>query len=398
MKSGSNRPRVIFVSTLCSSPWGGSEFLWRDAALRLVAAGCPVVASVQKWNPRSHHLAALAQNGVVFHERVLTGPLPQPFWFWRFLKPFRPVLSRVAFRFWLARQAPGLVCFTNGDISDGFGFLKICMEAGRPYTIVVQANSEQWWPSDVTAQALAQIYQQARRVFFVSQRNRELLETQLAVELVNAEVVRNPYNVTNGAPPPWPASSDLVKFACVGRLEPVAKGQDLLLRVLASEPWRSRKFSVSFFGRGDCEAGVRRLAARLGITDKLHFAGHVDDINSLWAGHHALVLPSRFEGLPLVLVEAMLCGRPAIVTDVAGNAELLTDGRTGFIAEAATEKHLNAALERAWEQRHRWEAIGQAAAVAIRQLLPADPAADFAKRLVELCDGPGTTVASQVGA
>ena len=56
----------------------------------------------------------------------------------------------------------------------------------------------------------------------------------------------------------------------------------------------------------------------------------------IWAEHHALVLPSRFEGMPLVVVEAMLCGRPCIVTDVGGNAELIRDGINGFLAKAPT--------------------------------------------------------------
>jgi glycosyltransferase involved in cell wall biosynthesis len=156
------------------------------------------------------------------------------------------------------------------------------------------------------------------------------------------------------------------------------------LRVLAREPWRSCPLTVSFFGKGDCEEGLRRLAQRLGLEDRVRFCGQVDDIEGVWAQHHALVLPSRFEGLPITIVEAMHCGRPVIVTDVAGNAEVVQDGITGFVAEAPTERHLQAALERAWEQRHNWEKIGKAAARAIRELVPADPAAEFAQKLLQL--------------
>jgi len=74
------------------------------------------------------------------------------------------------------------------------------------------------------------------------------------------------------------------------------------------------------------------------------------------------------------------------VTDVAGNAEVIQDGVTGFVAEAPTERHLHAALERAWEQRHNWETMGKAAAQAIRELMPADPAAEFAKKLLAVAD------------
>jgi glycosyltransferase involved in cell wall biosynthesis len=126
------------------------------------------------------------------------------------------------------------------------------------------------------------------------------------------------------------------------------------------------------------------LADRLQLQERVRFCGHIDNIESVWATHHALVLPSRYEGLPLAVVEAMHCGRPTIVTNVAGNAEIIEDGVTGFVAEAATEQHLHAALQRAWDQRQNWQKIGAAAAKAIKESVPADPAGDFAQSLLKL--------------
>ena len=142
---------------------------------------------------------------------------------------------------------------------------------------------------------------------------------------------------------------------------------------------------------------MRRLVARRGLDGKVAFRGHVSDIRGIWCGHHALVLPSRYEGLPLALVEAMLCGRPAIVTDVAGNAELLEDGVTGFVAAAATARHLGEALERAWARRADWREIGEAAAVAVRRQVPEDPPLDFARRLVEVAGGSTTGATPDAG-
>jgi hypothetical protein len=68
----------------------------------------------------------------------------------------------------------------------------------------------------------------------------------------------------------------------------------------------------------------------------------------------------------------------------AGNSEVFEDDVTGFVAEAATRRHLHAAMERAWASRDRWEEIGVAAASAIRKLIPGNPARVFASRLLEL--------------
>src|SRR4029450_7098540 len=94
---------------------------------------------------------------------------------------------------------------------------------------------------------------------------------------------------------------------------------------------------------------------------RTEFLGHVEDIRALWAENHLLVLPSRAEGTPLALVEAMLCGRPAVVTDVGGNAEWIAEPETGFVAEAPTAKSFGAALERAWQARDHWQKLGMQA-------------------------------------
>ena len=86
----------------------------------------------------------------------------------------------------------------------------------------------------------------------------------------------------------------------------------------------------------------------------------------------------------MTLVEAMLCGRPAIVTDVGGNREVVDDQVTGFLAAAAAESDIDDAFEKAWDRRDDWRAMGQLAAKRIRELVPADPAAEFAGQLLEI--------------
>lgn len=63
------------------------------------------------------------------------------------------------------------------------------------------------------------------------------------------------------------------------------------------------------------------------------FLGHVENVEDVWAKHNALLLPSRFEGMPLVVVEAMLCGRPCIATDVGGNSELIQERCPPMVVE-----------------------------------------------------------------
>jgi glycosyltransferase involved in cell wall biosynthesis len=369
---------------MSTSPWGGSEALWSEAALRLVRDGHRVTASVHGWPKEPNPQKVLRKAGIDVRARRLTGVRLRPKPLQSISEPIFRRISRSAFARWLSRQRPDAICISNGGITDQLGLMDLCRRSGIPYSIIVQANAEQWWPDDKHASTLIEIYSKAQRLFFVATRNLCLLENQLGVDLPNAEIVRNPINVSRHIMPPWPKPEEPTRLACVGRLDPDAKGQDLLLQVMASSSWRSRPVTLSFYGGGDSEQGLRRLSERLGIGTQVTFCGHVDDIASVWSTHHALVLPSRYEGTPLTIVEALMCGRPVITTDVAGNAEIVKDGITGFVAESPTVHHLSLAMDKAWAQRESWERMGQQGASDIRRLIPEDPSADFAQRLLNL--------------
>src|SRR5262249_38289882 len=151
---------------------------------------------------------------------------------------------------------------------------------------------------------------------------------QIGCELPNAEVVYNPINVNVQALPPWPSVHEL-HLACVGRLFPPVKGQDILLEALADPVWNIRSWCLTFYGEGQMRHSLERMVDHLGLKDRVRFAGWVESVWNIWAENHVLVMPSRAEGLPLAMVEAMTCARPVVATDVAGHSEIIEDGVTG---------------------------------------------------------------------
>jgi glycosyltransferase involved in cell wall biosynthesis len=230
---------------------------------------------------------------------------------------------------------------------------------------------------------LRAVYSQAQACFFVSEHNRRLTEEQLELDLPHGVIVRNPFLVPWEPRNDWPDERSGLRLACIGRLYPMEKGQDLLLRVLARDQWRERPLFVTFYGSGHQAAGLEGMARRLGLAN-VSFAGFVREPAAIWNDHHGLILPTRCEGLPLVLVEAMLSGRIPIVTNVGGNAEVVDDGVTGFLAAAPTEDALDEAMERAWQRRDEWRDIGEAAAIKIRTLVPSNPAEAMAANLLRV--------------
>ncbi len=379
--------RVAFVSSMVGFPWGGSEVLWSCASLKLKEGGHHVFASVHGWPSTPEPVHQLRQSGVIVHERkAVTESLPG--------RVANAIRRRIDPAHWappeilqakaaLVDFAPDLVCISQGGITDGVPWMEFCMENKLTFVTLAQANAEWCWPNDWAAARLIAAHQAASLCCFVSEANQRLFELQIACRLSNSRVVWNPTQVSREAAPNWPKENESWRLACVGRLA-FEKGQDLILQTLALPKWRERAITVSFFGSGPQRDSFQRLAAMLEVDDKVRFEGQIADVEGIWKNHHALFLPSRCEGLPLALVEAMLCARPAIVTAVAGNPEVVEDGKTGFLATAPTLPLVEEALERAWQRRSEWWQIGVTAAQSIRKKLPNCPEQDFANLLLSV--------------
>jgi len=135
---------------------------------------------------------------------------------------------------------------------------------------------------------------------------------------------------------PWSAAEPLARaelgatggapLAIVVGLLNVAKGQDVLLRALAA--CERRELELCIVGHGETESELRALARDLGLAERVHFLGFRTDVPRLMKTADFLCLPSRWEGLPYVVLEAFAAGRPVVATDVSGARDLV-DEATG---------------------------------------------------------------------
>jgi glycosyltransferase involved in cell wall biosynthesis len=250
--------------------------------------------------------------------------------------------------------------------------------SGIPYVVVSHSAFPWYWPPDGTALRMAAVFRAAQASYFVSEANVELTRRQVGDPIPNAQVIRNPFNVDYDATLPYPAG-EVIRLACVGSLTPGYKGQDILLDVLSRDVWRHRPIHVTFYGDGHNREIIRRMQERFQVRN-VSFAGHQEP-RAIWRDNHALVLSSRAEGLPIVIVEAMLCGRVCIVTNVGGIAEVVEDGVDGFLSREVSATGFHQTLERAWERRGEWQKMGELAGAAIRRKVPRNPAECLAQEL-----------------
>jgi glycosyltransferase involved in cell wall biosynthesis len=371
----SGRPSILFIAANQGVPWGASEFLWAGAARALATrADAAVTVCVKGWSAGLQTVQQLRSSGC----KILIRPTPEDEQaFERCEVP--PNAARE-----ILRLRPDLVVISHGDNREGLPWMEFCAAQNLQYVTVAHRASECDWPDQSLVPRLRLAYLGARAAHFVSAHNRGLTEQMICTHLRRAAIVRNPFNVSYSDVPPWPADDATFRMACVARLDLESKAHDVLFNVLAAPKWRRRALHVDVVGReGPHSRFLSELSEFLKL-EQVSFQDSVDDIRSVWARCHALVLPSRKEGLPVAIVEAMLSGRPCVVTDVGGCSEVVEHGRSGWVAESPTVKALDRALDLAWESRVQWASMGAFAARIIRSLVPADPAGSYADVLMKI--------------
>ena len=146
----------------------------------------------------------------------------------------------------------------------------------------------------------------------------------------------------------------------IGRLDE-QKGQQYLLEaatlVLAQHP--QTRFQI--VGQGPLKPHLQAQAETLGIADSVTLLGLRHDIPAILAQSDVFVLPSRREGMPLVIVEAMAAARPIVLTNVGGNSELVAHGQHGLLVPPNDSTALATALLRLADDPNLAATLGAAA-------------------------------------
>ena len=261
--------------------------------------------------------------------------------------------SGVAAWFWSHfLTLPYIVSLRGGDVP---GF--------RPYDFARQHR--------LLGPLLRRVWRRAGRVVANSEGLRQLgadFEPRVTIEVipngVNLDTFRSPQRA-------W----DPPHLLFVGRIV-YQKGLDHLITAmgeLKDQPWR-----LDLVGDGPRVEKLKEQAAGLGIADKVHFLGWLGraELPKAYQQANLFVYPSRHEGMPNAVLEAMASGLPVLATRIAGNEELVTE-ETGLLvppedpaalqsalkkllSDAALRQRVGGAARRRVEEKYSWQAATQA--------------------------------------
>jgi len=215
------------------------------------------------------------------------------------------------------------------SFTDKMNVLTLLACWGRPQQVVIAERS------DPRRQLMGAIWEWVRRRTY-PRCHAWVVQTQAVAGYARTVVGQRPvYVIPNAVVPPTapipPPEQRRPRIIGVGRLSP-EKGFDLLIQAFARiAPWYS-DWSLQILGEGPERGNLEALADSLGVRNHVHLPGWVDRPQSALLEAGVFVLPSRYEGFPNALLEAMACSLPCIACACdSGPAEIIRDGVDGML-------------------------------------------------------------------
>lgn len=225
-------------------------------------------------------------------------------------------------------------------------------------------------------------YQQADRTVAVSHGVKEGLVKFFGISPKKLSVIYNPVALEK-IYPSEPIRLDNPFILAVGRLH-VQKQFDHVIRAFAKLKSKEDLYLV-ILGKGELEESLRKLVGDLRILDRVKFIGFASNPWSYMKGAECIVLSSRYEGMPLVLIEAMAAGCPAIAYDINyGPREVIRDGESGILVEPGNIDSLVNAIESTLSNPKKRLVMSQKAVESIQSFSSRQYAGYYALLMMEM--------------
>lgn len=292
----------------------------------------------------------------------------------------------------LVRQHRITLIHAHAALPAGHAAMLLSSELGLPYvvsvhgldafsTVQVGGRMGEW-----CRRISRRVYQGSRRVICVSELVREQVLAGMGTGC-RTSVVYNGVDPDFFSPDSGAASKELSVLS-VGNLIPI-KGHEVLIRAIASIISEFPSLTLLVIGQGPEQPRLQALTRELGISGRVQFLGRQSRSYVADAMRQCTVfaLPSSYEGLGCVYLEAMSAGRPVIACRGQGIAEIIRHGSNGLLVGAGNDKELALALAISLRDEHRRQSMGLAARDTILDRLTLAQQAESLARIYRECAG-----------
>lgn len=363
----------MFISLMNGGAWGGSEELWYQTALYAAKNGYKVGCAFYDWPEKKERADQLQQAGCELYLFSNKGRLKR-----NLAERLQYKLTKRSVRRYaqsLPLQAYDMTVINLGYLEIIDHYWKGFFPYVKNYSLLFHVHDEQDSIKPSRKALLRKWILHARHNLFASLRIKKFLERNLAIEVPHAATLINPITFT--APETKPVYPPLVEgdylFIMLATLDARRKAQDNLIKALSSPKWKSRNWRLQLYGGGESEQKLKALITDLQLQDKVLLKGHTKDVKDALSEAHLLLQMTHIDAMPLAVIEALAMGKPVLVSDVGDMPEWVRENENGWISKNASVEEIDGTLEKAWQNRERWEEMGTASYRLFQEKFPAVP-------------------------
>lgn len=244
---------------------------------------------------------------------------------------------------------------------------RVAAIAARVPVIIASERAADVWKGFARRAADRALAHHTARILTNAEAVREFLVGRIGLPEGKIEVIRNGFDAGEfdaaAVLPPQgalPERGEALVIGSVGRLEPQKGMTHLIAAAALLRREFERPFQLWIVGGGPEEGALRRQAAEAGLAEAVRFLGLRLDVPALMGRFDLFALPSLWEGLPNVALEAMAARRAVVATRVNGTPEAVEEGRTGLLTPPGDPRALATALAALLRDADRRRAFGEA--------------------------------------
>ncbi|MFC7335593.1 glycosyltransferase family 4 protein [Haloferula chungangensis] len=343
--------RIIFISLMNGTPWGGSEVQWFEMARWLSRRGHRVEVVMFGREGNEARREELSEAGC----SLKLMPFSEGKLDWKGKRRLASFLKNVDF------EGADLCFVSQGGWSEVVHdpFVKLWKRM-RKFVLIFHNYQTGKKLKFMKKRRLQAFSGAAYRNISDSKKLFDVLESSYGIEIPRQVPVCNPITFDppeSASPFPNDWEREALIMCVLAWLDVKRKSQDHLLRVLSSPKWKDRHWTLRLCGDGPDKELLNELAEEYGLQSKVDLPGNVAPQTELGEAHVFLQL-TAIDSMPVSLVEAAAMARPILATKVGDMPLWVEDGVNGLLASDSSDAELDAVLERLWSSRSKLPEMG----------------------------------------
>lgn len=367
--------KILFLSVMNGSPWGGSEELWYQVALWTARHGYDVAVCCFDGEGKKNRLDTLKEAGC--HLFLLPGKEETKKQLLLGKIKLSKAVAEVPFEEYemVIVSQGGWKDVTHGPFKKLYRRLKKYVLIYHNYNINEKFSFQKFSLLQKWADKAVKNLGDTPKIF-------EALEKAYSLTIPNQEKLFNPLTFSPpGKLTPYP---DVVEgkyiFSAFAALDIERKAQDVLIRALSYTGWRSRNWVLHLYGNGKDKELLQKLILELEMQSKIILQGNAPDYKKAIEQSHLILQITHIDAMPITVMDSLAMGRPIVVSNVGDMPSWVKEDVNGWVTEKVTVENIHETLDQAWKMRSNWSAMGKESFLLFHRDFPANPIEYFLKQ------------------